>query len=59
MFGTMTISETEAQRIKNEVRTIMDEQIAEGRAPLRAELGLLAGNTIIDEAATAQPVKGG
>ena len=48
MFGTTTISETEAQNIKNEVRAIMNEQIAEGRAALRAELGLPARNTISD-----------
>ena len=57
MFGTTTISETEAQNIKNEVRAIMNEQIAEGRAALRAELGLPARNTISDEAAAALRLK--
>ena len=57
MFGTTTISETEAQNIKNEVRTIMAEQIAEGRAALRAELGLPARNAINDEAAAALRLK--
>ena len=57
MFGTTTISETEAQNIKNEVRAIMNEQIAEGRAALRAELGLPVRNTISDEAAAALRLK--
>ena len=51
IFGTTTIAESEAQRIKDEVYGVMREQFAAGRAALRAELGLPAEEVKLDKTA--------
>ena len=51
MFGTTEIPDDEAQAIKKEIQAVMAEQVAEGRAALRATLGLLKEESMKIEAA--------